>query len=102
MKNLNFLKTNKEEVIQKTIELLQEATIGNGGMFIPSLAFFITEDGEVDYFPYTGNIVSESVFYTLPSHEISDIDIESIDNIHFHEYINQSIDNYIEYYDINC
>lgn len=100
MKTLEILKTKKDEVIQQTIELLPEAVNNNGGMFTASLAFFIDKDGQVDYFNYTGQIYSSnSVFYKIPGHEVSQIDVENtsfFDEFSFH--IESDIEDYLEHY----
>lgn len=104
MNTLEILKNRKEEIIEKTIEILPVALAGDRA----NRTFFVKIDDEgnlkVDYFYYAGQIVlNDNCFFTIKDHETPDPEDYGYDNIEemdfaacgFDENIENSIDNHI-------
>lgn len=74
MKPLEIYKTRKDELVEKTIELMPAALIGD----LANRAFYFIineETGEltVDYFYYAGRrVLGGNCFYTIKDHETPD------------------------------
>ena len=73
MNTLEILKNRKEEIIEKTIEILPVALAGDRA----NRTFFVKIDDEgnlkVDYFYYAGQIVlNDNCFFTIKDHETPD------------------------------
>lgn len=74
MTALEILTARKEEIVEKTIELMPTALAGDRA----NRTFFFNVDGEtneltVDYLYYLGQQqLSDNCFYTIPDHETPD------------------------------
>jgi hypothetical protein len=88
MKTLEIYKTRKDELVEKTIELMPTALSGDRA----NRTFFFKVDEEtneltVDYLYYLGQqSLSENCFYTIKDHETpdpEDFGYESIDEMDF-------------------
>jgi len=88
MKSLTIYKTRKNELVEKTIELMPQALSGDRA----NRTFFFKVDEEtgeltVDYLYYAGQqVLSDNCFYTIKDHETPDSEdfgYESIDEIDF-------------------
>jgi hypothetical protein len=105
MKTLEIYKTRKDELVEKTIELMPTALSGDCG----NRTFFFEIDEEtgeltVDYLYYAGQqVLSDNCFYTIKDHETpdpEDFGYDSIDEMDFNacgfsEQIEYAIENQI-------
>lgn len=105
MKTLEIYKTRKDELVEKTIELMPTALSGDR----KNRTFFFKIDEEtneltVDYWYYVGQqLLSDNCFYTIKEHETpdpEDFGYDSIDEMDFNacgfsEQIEYAIDNQI-------
>lgn len=89
MEALKILKTRKDELVEKTIELMPQALSGDRA----NRTFFFNIDEEtgeltVDYLYYLGQVqLSDNCFYTIPDHETpdpGDFGYESIEEMDFY------------------
>ena len=102
MKTLEIYKTKKDELVEKTIELMPTALSGDRA----NRTFFFKIDEEtgeltVDYLYYSGQqVLSDNCFYTIKDHETPDaedfgygsIDEMDFDACGFSEQIKNAID----------
>lgn len=88
MKTLEIYKTRKDELVEKTIELMPTALSGDRA----NRTFFFKIDEEtgeltVDYLYYAGQqVLSDNCFYTIKDHETPDSEdfgYDSIDEMDF-------------------
>ena len=88
MKTLEIYKTRKDELVEKTIELMPTALSGDRA----NRTFFFKIDEEtgeltVDYLYYAGQqVLSDNCFYTIKDHETpdpEDFGYDSIDEMDF-------------------
>ena len=88
MKTLEIYKTRKDELVEKTIELMPTAL---GGDRANRTFFFLVDEetGEltVDYLYYAGQqVLNDNCFYTIEDHETPDAEefgYDSIDEMDF-------------------
>ncbi len=109
-KATEILETRKEEIIEKTLDLMPEALSGDNAN--RTFYFEVNEDGEltIDYLYYLGQqVLSDNCFYTIKDHDTpspEDFGYESIEDMDFefcgfYEQIEYSIDNTISNYESN-
>ena len=88
MKTLEIYKTRKDELVEKTIELMPTALSGDRA----NRTFYFTVDEEtgeltVDYLYYAGQqVLTDNCFYTIKDHETPDakeFGYDSIDEMDF-------------------
>ncbi len=105
MKNLtDIFKTRKEEIVEKTLELLPQALAGDNA----NRTFYIEidDDGKlkVDYIYYAGQqVLNDHCFYTIKDHETpdpADFGYENLEEMDFEacgygEQIENAIENHI-------
>jgi hypothetical protein len=106
MKTLEIYKTRKDELIEKTIELMPAALAGDRA----NRTFFFKVDEEtgeltVDYLYYAGQqVLSENCFYTIKDYETPDpeefgyetLEEMDYDACGFSEQVEYAIENKIE------
>ena len=105
MKTLEILKTRKDELVEKTINIMSDALSGD----CANRTFYFEVDEEtgeltVDYLYYLGQqVLSDNCFYTIKDHETpypEDFGYESTDEMDFYacgfsEQIEYAIENQI-------
>ena len=105
MKNLEILKTRKDEITEATLEMLPQALGGDRA----NRTFFFTVDEEtneltIDYLYYLGQqVLGENCFYTIKDYETpdsGDFGYDSIEEMDFdacgyREFIENEIEQHI-------
>jgi len=106
MKNLvQILKTENERLITEVISLMNKNALSGQS----NKAFYIKENGEVDYISFCGNqqFINNTVFYTIDQNECINANDETFwgyeegteiqfENLGFQEFIQNSINDFVE------
>lgn len=104
MKTIEILKTRKEEIIEKTLELMPDALSGD---IATRTFYFEIKNGKltVNYLYYAGHqILSDNCFYTVHDYETPDAEDYGYETLKemgfeacgFDEHIKNSIENNID------
>lgn len=106
---LKILKTQKERIIQKTLDLIPSAMRNN----YANRSFYIDKNGDVNYFLYSGQVFLDDTYfftiYNFQTLEPSDYDYETYDDMiedeifiedYYKDVIEESINNHIRSLDI--
>ncbi len=98
MKTEEILKTRKDEIIQKTLELMPQALSGDKGN--RTFYFEIDENGDlkIDYLYYLGlRQLSDNCFYTIKDHETPDSEEYGYDDFEEMDFAACGYDDQIEF-----